>query len=57
MFTVNSVISVKDVLEDGEAASKTRLSKRNIVNRVSKAKLREPIRKRDGRKEPDSSKN
>ena len=42
-FTVVSVISVKDVLEEGEAASKSSAKERNSVNRVSEAKAREPI--------------
>ena len=55
-FTVNSVISLKDVLECGEAISKSIVKKRISVNRVSGAKAREPIRTRDARNSLDSNK-
>ena len=66
-FTVNSVISLKDVLEDGEVSSeaskaskakqiKREVKERNSVNRVSEAKSRGPIKSREARNSRDSSK-
>ena len=55
-FTVNSVISLKDVLEDGTQASRQSESERMSVNRINQTKIREPIRKRDERNSQESSK-
>ena len=56
-FTVNCVISLKDVLEDSDATSKASASERNTVNRVIGTNSRQPIRKREERNPRDSSKN
>ena len=59
-FTVNSVNSLKDVLEDGEVSSeasqaskakqiKREVKERNSVNRVSEAKSRGPIKSQEAR--------
>ena len=66
-FTVNSVISLKDVLEDGEVSSeasqaskakqiKREVKERNSVNRVSEAKSRGPIKSQEARNPQDLSK-
>ena len=56
-FTVNCVISLKDVLEDSEATSKASASERNTVNRIIGTNLRQLFRKREERNPRDSSKN
>ena len=56
-FMVNSVISLKEVLEDGEPASRASASERNTVNRVVEANWRQSIGKRDRRSLRGSSKN
>ena len=55
-FTVNSVISLKDVLEDETQASGQSESERMSVNRINQTKTREPIRKQDKRNSRESSK-
>ena len=55
-FTVNSVISLKDVLEDKTQASGQSESERMSVNRINQTKAREPIRKQDERNSRESSK-
>ena len=56
-FTVNSVICLKDVLEDGKATSKASASERNTVNRIIRTNPGQLIRKRDERNPRDASKN
>ena len=55
-FTVNSVNSLKDVLEDETQASGQSESERMSVNRINQIKTREPIRKQDKRNSRKSSK-
>ena len=55
-FTVNSVIRVKDVLEDGTQESRPSESKRYSVNRKNQIKARKPIRERDERNSLEPSK-
>ena len=60
-FTVNSVISSNNVLENGEltreqAEAAKRESESNSINRVAKANLKQPIRTRDERNSRDKSK-
>ena len=55
-FTVNCVISLKDVLEDVEVSSKSSVKERNTVNRISEAKSRESIKSQEERNSRDSSK-
>ena len=63
-FTVNCVISLKDVLEDGEVSGKSsqaskakqikrEAKERNTVNRVSEAKSRGPIKMQEARNSRD----
>ena len=54
-FTVNSVISLKDVLEDGTPASRPSESERISINRINQTRAREPIRERDIRTSRESS--
>ena len=55
-FTVNSVISLKDVLEDETQASGQSESERMSINRINQTKKREPIRKQDKRNSREPSK-
>ena len=55
-FTVNSVISLKDVLEDETQASGQSESERRSVNRINQTKAREPNRKQDKRNSQEPSK-
>ena len=55
-FTVNSVISLKDVLEDETQASGQSENERMSINRINQIKTREPIRKQDKRNSRESSK-
>ena len=55
-FTVNSVISLKDVLEDETQASGQSESERMSLNRINQTRTREPIRKQDKRNSRESSK-
>ena len=60
-FTVNSVISLNNVLENGELTSEQaeaakRENECNSINRVAKANLKQPIRTRDERNSRDKSK-
>ena len=61
-FTVNSVISLNDVLDNGEASSvKSRpaesANEANTVNRIIQAKRRQPIKMQDERNSQETSKN
>ena len=60
-FTVNSVISLNNVLENGELTSEQaevakRENESNSINRVAKANLKQPIRTREERISRDKSK-
>ena len=60
-FTVNSVISLNNVLENGELTSEQaevakRENESNSINRVEKANLKQPIRTREERISRDKSK-
>ena len=55
-FTVNSVISLKDVSEDETQASGQSESERTNVKRINQTKPREPIRKQDERNARESIK-
>ena len=58
-FTVNSVISLKDVLEANATTSENRAndeSERNSIHRVIDAKNSQPIRKQDKRDLREQSK-
>ena len=59
--TVNSVISLSNVLENGEltsaqAEAAKRVNESNFINRVVEANLKQPIKKRDKRNSRDKSK-
>ena len=56
-FTVNSVFSLKDVLDDETQASGQSESERMSVNRINQTKAREPIRKQNKRNSRELSKN
>ena len=60
-FTVNSVISLNDVLDSSEAnraksRSTERANEANAVNRINKANLRQPIKMQDERYPRETSK-
>ena len=60
-FTVNSVISLSDFLENGELTSEqaeaaNHENESNSINRVAKTNLEQPIRTRDERNSRDKSK-
>ena len=60
-FTVNSVISINNVLENGELTSEQaeaakRENESNSINRVAKANWKQPVRTRDERNSRDKSK-
>ena len=61
-FTVNSVISLNDVLDNSEASSvKSRpaesANEANTVNRINQSKRRQPIKMQDERNSRETSKN